>query len=227
MATVLRTPHVAGPAEEAGLRERKKRHTRDALIDAAFDLFARKGFEATTVDEIAAACMVSSRTFFRYFASKDDVALGPVDDQFTRAFELFEARPAGEPVLTALRAAMVGTLRTCEAGGSDLSPERFALLVRVLQSSPGLAARNVEQCTARMAELAQKVAARMGVDAGTDPRPALVAAVVMCAVQTACGAWREQEPDTPSSVLVERAFTLLEGGINYPAAPRPATPRAR
>jgi AcrR family transcriptional regulator len=207
-------------ALQPGLRERKKQQTRDALTDAAFELFGDKGFEATTVDEIADAVTVSPRTFFRYFAAKDDVALGVVDDQYTVAFAAFDARPAGEPVVTALREAMVGTLRACEAGESTMSPERFACLMQMLSTSPSLAARNVEQLTARMAELAQKVAARMGVDARSDPRPKLVAAVAMCAVQAATGAWRDDEPDTPPWVLAERAFTLLEAGINYPASER-------
>jgi AcrR family transcriptional regulator len=218
MATTVRAPTVAGRADHPSLRERKKQHTRDALIEAAFDLFARKGYEATTVDEIADAVMVSSRTFFRYFASKDDVPIGVIDDQYTAMFAAFDARPAAEPVLTALGNAMVQVLRACEAGQSELSSERFVCLVEMLSSSPSLAARSVEQCTARMDELAGKVAARMGVDPRTDPRPTLVAAVAMSAVQTATGAWRDDEPDTPPSVLIERAFTLLEAGINYPAA---------
>jgi AcrR family transcriptional regulator len=200
----------------AGLRERKKQHTRDALLTAAFDLFARKGFEATTVDEIAEAVVVSSRTFFRYFASKDDVLLKAIDDQFTAMFAEFDARPAGEPVLTALRHAAVTVLRACEAGESAMSPERYASLTQLLSESPALAGRQLEQCTARMGELAGKIAARMRVGP-TDPRPTLVAAVAMAAVQAATGAWRGDEPDTPGSVLVERAFTLLEAGINYPA----------
>jgi AcrR family transcriptional regulator len=206
------------PTAAPGLRERKKQHTREALMSAAFDLFGRKGFESTTVEEIADAVVVSGRTFFRYFASKDDVALQIIDDQYTAAFEALDARPADEPILTALRHAMVAVLTACENGESVVPAERFSCLVQLLSGSPSLAARNLEQCTARIDELARKVAARMDVDVRTDPRPKLVAAVAISAVNTATGAWREDEPDTPVSALVDRAFRLLEAGINYPAA---------
>jgi AcrR family transcriptional regulator len=215
MSVVSTTPAVDGPTRD-GLRERKKQQTRDALASAAFGLFARKGVEATTVDEIADEVMVSPRTFFRYFASKEDVALEAIDQQYSAVFAAFEARPAGEPVLTALRNAAVAVLRACEAGESSLPPERLVCVAKLLSTSPSLAGRSLELCSSRVDELAGKVAARMGV-ARTDPRPTLVAAVAMSAVQTAAGAWRDQEPDTPPSVLVDRAFALLESGINYPA----------
>jgi AcrR family transcriptional regulator len=218
MAPVSTAPGTAEP----GLRERKKRRTRDALRAAAFDLFTRKGFEATTVDEIADAVEVSSRTFFRYFAGKDEVVLATIDEQYTDVFAAFELRPADEPVLTALRRAAAEVLRGYESA-SPADAERFANVTRLLSISPALAGRSLELCTGRIDEMIQLIARRMGVRPADDPRPALVAAVAMPAIQTATGAWRENEPDASTSMLVDRAFGLLEAGINYPAAGGRAT----
>ncbi|MFD0852406.1 TetR family transcriptional regulator, partial [Actinomadura adrarensis] len=93
------------PGELAGRRERKKRRTREALVDAAFRLFAEKGFDATTVEEIADEVDVSSRTFFRYFASKEDVALTFQEEQYRMMLAWLAGRPAEEPIMTALRRA--------------------------------------------------------------------------------------------------------------------------
>src|SRR4051795_7771294 len=88
---------------QPGLRERKKQKTRLALIDAALDLFLEQGYEATTVDQIAAAVDVSQRTFFRYFLTKEDVALEParqVEDVF---LDVLRQQPAGRTPMQALR----------------------------------------------------------------------------------------------------------------------------
>lgn len=201
-----------------GLRERKKQRTRDALVDAAFDLFQRKGFEATTIDEIAEQVELSPRTFFRYFASKEDVALTLQEQQFAAVYAAFAARPAHEPVLTALRYAIVEMIRACEDGAAGIDPARFSCAQQLIMESPSVQARSLELVATRLNEIAQRVANRMGVDPATDHRPTLVAAVAATAVQTAIAAWREAEPDTPASVLADRALALLEEGINYPSA---------
>jgi AcrR family transcriptional regulator len=204
--------------EPTGLRERKKRRTRDALVDAAFDLFRRKGFDATTIDEIADLVEVSPRTFFRYFESKEDVALTLLDQQFSAVYVRFAERPSHEPVLTALRHAVVEMMTACEGGTGGFDAERFSCAQQVIKDSPAVHARNLEMCTSRLDELARYVAERMGVDPAADPRPTLVAAVVTTAVQTAIVAWRAAEPETPASLLADRALALLEQGINYPSA---------
>jgi AcrR family transcriptional regulator len=209
---------TATSIEPMGLRERKKQRTRDALVDAAFDLFRRKGFEATTIDEIAEAVELSPRTFFRYFESKEDVALTLLNQQFAAVYAAFAARPAHEPVLTALRHATVEVMRSCELGTGGFDADRFTCSQQLLNDSPAVHARSLEVCATRIAELAGQVANRMGVDPATDPRPTLVAAIVTTAVQTAVVAWREAEPETPVSLLADRALSLLEEGINYPSA---------
>lgn len=202
---------------DTGLRERKKQRTRCALIDAAFALFQRKGFDGTTVDEIADAVDISPRTFFRYFTSKEEVALTQLDEQLGVLIDLVAQRPAGEPVLTALHRAMVEVIRECETGTNGFDAVRFQSLQSLVAGSPSLAAHSVEQGAARLTELARVIGARMGVDPVADPRPSLVASIGICAVQTAVNAWRVTDPDSASSDLVDRAFRLIAGGLDYPS----------
>src|SRR5258708_9982878 len=122
---------MCGMTAEAaiGRRERKKQATRESLIEAAFGLFTDKGFEATRVEEIADAVDVSSRTFFRYFASKEDVALTFREEQQAAVLEALAARPASEPVVTALRRAVVGIAHACEEGSLGFDPSRFRCII--------------------------------------------------------------------------------------------------
>jgi AcrR family transcriptional regulator len=202
----------------SGLRERKKLRTREALVDAAFDLFSRKGFEATTIDEIAEAVELSPRTFFRYFDSKEDVALTLLDQQFTAMYAAFATRPADEPVITALRHAVVDMMGACERGTDGFDAGRFACSERLMRSSPAVHARSLELSSGRLSELAGHVARRMGVDPVADPRPILIAAIVATGMQAAILAWREADPGRPMAELADRALGLLEAGLNYPSA---------
>jgi AcrR family transcriptional regulator len=202
--------------DQPGLRERKKQRTREALIDAAHALFCAHGFDATTIDQIAEAVEVSSRTFFRYFASKEDVALALADEQITAVLEAFAAQPADRPVLTALRTAAVEVIRTYETDA------RFHSLQTMISGNPSLTAARVERATARFDEVTRLIADRMGVDPAADPRPCLVASVALCAVQTAVVAWRAAGHPAPESELTGQAFDLLATGLDYPAGPAAA-----
>ena len=87
------------------LRERKKARTRRALVEAALRLFAERGFEATTVAEIAEAADVSPRTFFTYFPAKEDVLFADAQDRIDRLQDALAKRAPDESLLDALRRA--------------------------------------------------------------------------------------------------------------------------
>jgi AcrR family transcriptional regulator len=86
---------------DLGRRQRKKQRTRDALIEAAMELFAAKGYDRTAVHEITDAVDVSERTFFRYFASKEDLVLSFARDGMTAFAQALAGRPPQEEPLTA------------------------------------------------------------------------------------------------------------------------------
>jgi AcrR family transcriptional regulator len=167
-----------------GLRERKKQRTRATLIDAAVELCDRQGFERTTVDQIAAIADVSPRTFSRYFATKDAIALALIDE----ALELTAAELARQPHdishFEALRRSYVVMYNnTKSAPPGALSEDRMMCTVRIIMSSAALRQTAVEF---RPHPVTIELAKRMGVDQ-YDRRLRLVAAVWASIIMTALG----------------------------------------
>ncbi|MEU6710778.1 helix-turn-helix domain-containing protein [Nonomuraea sp. NPDC046802] len=123
-----------------GLRERKKQRTRRALVEAALKLFDEKGFEATTLAEIAAGADVSTRTFFSYFAGKEDVVFGDTKGWLDTAVAEWAARaPAESPADLLL--SMIDEGRDHATVHTDLTIEEATLLTRLIMSEPALQAR--------------------------------------------------------------------------------------
>ncbi|GAA0602560.1 TetR family transcriptional regulator [Actinomadura livida] len=209
---------ASGPGPRPpGRRERKKQRTREALVDAAFDLFSAKGFDATTVEEIADAVDVSSRTFFRYFASKEDVALTFQEEQTRAIMAALAERPADEPIMTALRRAVVVIARACEAGELGFDPGRFQCMLSMMNDSPALMAGSLEHAQKKQTILIDFVAERLGVDPATDLRPHVIAGAATGAFQAAAETIRRHGDAFGSmSQTVDQAFALLEESLNYP-----------
>jgi AcrR family transcriptional regulator len=168
-----------------GRRERKKQRTREALIDAAFTLFAAKGYDATTVEEIADAVDVSARTFFRDFASKEHVALTVQEEQRTALLAALAARPAQEPPLTALRNAVVAVTRRHECGVPGPDRDRFRLLLKLLGDGGGLLAGSLEHAQRGLRDIAEIIARRTGTDAASDLKPYVLASTMVAVFQAA------------------------------------------
>jgi AcrR family transcriptional regulator len=133
-------PDPTDAAARPGLRERKKEQTRQALEAAALALFVEKGFDGTTVDEIAEACDVSQRTFFRYYSAKEDVLFADGDERLGALLDTLAARPVDEAPLRAVQAAF---LATTELYAQDR--ERLLLRSRIFDSSSSLRSHKYER----------------------------------------------------------------------------------
>ena len=166
-------PDLRGEAS-LGLRERKKLRTRATLIDAAVDLCDRQGFDRTTVDQIAAIADVSPRTFSRYFATKDAIALALIDEVLDRtAVELARqaARAQSFRGVAEGLLAMANSAKSAPAG--ELSADRVMCIVRIMLSSPALRQAALEY---RANSVDAELAKRMGAEVD-DRGPRLVSAV--------------------------------------------------
>jgi AcrR family transcriptional regulator len=180
-------------------RERKWVRTHAALQQHALRLFAERGFDATTVEQIAAAAGVSHMTFFRHFPTKEDVV---VEDQYDPMIEtLIRAQPANLPAMTRIRAAM--RIGLAEVYASD----RVQLLerVRLIAKTPALRARLWDNQAATQQLLAR------GLD-GDEPSLATraVAAGCLAAMTTAILTWAEQDGAGQLPELVDQALAALQ-----------------
>ncbi|MEW6582829.1 MAG: TetR family transcriptional regulator, partial [Actinomycetota bacterium] len=195
------------PRPRPGLRERVKARTREELIDAAFSLFAERGFDAVTVDDIAARADVSPRTFFRYFPVKEDVVLARMEDHTARLVEGLAARPASEPPLVALREALRAPLEELQA-----TPQLCGVL-KMVKSHPGVQAHDLARRTRTEVALAEALAERMGMDARSDPRPLLIATTFMAGVGATVSAWLDDGSPGDLDARVDAFTDLMRGGF--------------
>jgi len=161
---------------DPGRRQRKKQRTRDALIETAMKLFAAKGYDHTAVHEITDAVDVSERTFFRYFAGKEDLVLSLIRDGSAAFAEALASRPPQEEPLTAARQAFQISLRELPGGAEGL-PSYLAVM-RLIDSTPALLAAYLRYVHDHDEEIIEVLARREGVDPATDRRPRVLAAMI-------------------------------------------------
>jgi len=197
---------------EIGRRERKKIELRQALIDAAYELFEKKGFDETRIEDITDKVDVSSRTFFRYFGSKEDVVLDYHAVELDEIVVALIARPPEEPLLTALRHATVEVTRGCEGGFYGVDGDRFKTLRNLIRTHPLICARCLEQSQHKKNALIAAVAHRMNIDPGTDIGPIVYAGVLEFVSSSAYEIWSEQS-ELPYSEILDQVFALVERGL--------------
>ena len=208
---------------EPGLRERKKRQTRQLLTDTATELFLERGFDAVRVAEIAAVCGVSEKTVFNYFPTKEALILDHPDTAMA-ALRTALADPERAPVdaVVAILAGELTALLTWLDGQDDpvAATARFQRFRTLIDNTPALRAHQRDQQEQLVTVAATALAARSG--AGPDdpePRIAATALVGLWPVQFA--SLRRHLDGVRTSAQVRRAVTadvrraarLLERGL--------------
>jgi AcrR family transcriptional regulator len=191
-------------APEPSLQERKQELVRTEIFNAAWRLFGARGYEETTVAAIAAAAGVSRRTFFRYFASKEDVLVETTDEFAEAMLAAMEARPLDEPPLVAIERALVPVLEP-----RIRNTERLHTIIRLLRESRTLRRAMLERHALLEERLAVHLAARLGVDTVTDSTPTLLAFVARAMIDTAFNVAYDQGR-TDVGPLVAELFARLD-----------------
>ncbi|MYQ80330.1 MULTISPECIES: TetR family transcriptional regulator [unclassified Streptomyces] len=191
-----------------GLRERKKRATRDALAGAALRMAAERGFEHVTVEAVTEAVGVSVRTFFNYFPCLEDAITRPAQENAERTRRAVLNAPEHLTALDALSEAIAQELASIEE-----DHERWELQLEVLKKSPALlpnflAARGADE-TAMVAVVAE----RLGQDPETDLYPRLLAHVAVAAVRAAVEVWVATGRTRTFQSLYREAFASLAAGL--------------
>jgi len=170
-------------------------------------LFIERGFDETTVDDIAAAAGIGRRTFFRYFSSKSDVPWGDFDVTLERMRRFLAEVPADVSLVEALRMAIVDANRL-DPETASLQRERMTLLLTV----PHLIAHSTLRYAAWRQVVAEYVARRRGV-AEDSLEPQAIAWAFLGACQSAYEHWlRDEQSDL--SALLNDAIHLLGGAFD-------------
>ena len=166
----------------AGLRERKKARTRQAISDIATGMFMERGFEAVTVAEIAEAADVSVKTVFNYFGSKEELFLDREAEIFAAITGAIADRPEGRSITEALASQLADNRIPAGGGWGGLhDPDGYALFRRFLstwEESPSLQARYRLSNERLAGALRAALAADVGLDGGDD-RVRVMAAMIV------------------------------------------------
>jgi AcrR family transcriptional regulator len=186
---------------EPGLRERNKQRRQDAVIRAAYRLFAERGYDATTVADIAEAAEVAPRTVAMYFPSKQDIALsrfGEAADELTRALR---ERDPTESVTEVVARWLRSDDRPADREIKQLSKRLFA-------ANPQLSALRAARMTAAVSEGAAAIAAQRGLAPDSlGPRIAAVAAAAILIELT------DIPPGPEQNAAIAKAMRFLDAGI--------------
>jgi AcrR family transcriptional regulator len=211
------------------LRERKKLATRRSLRRTAFELAAERGFSNVTVDDIAEAAGVSTRTFFNYFPSKEAALFGSEPEQLDALRERIAHAVPGESALDALHAAVACDAQEVAAELAELGgdPASWWRRAKEAHADPHLRAARAAQMALVERAITDGLAQRLGTDPERDPYPALLAATAAGVFRTSIAFWAASGGKTPLNQLIDLAFQALTDGMPEDCALRNITRKER
>ena len=198
-----------GQEQQPGLRERKKARTRASLREHALRLFREQGYQATTVEQIAAAAEVSPSTFFRYFPTKEDVVLQ--DDMDVRLLEALEQQPPGLAPIAAMRAA----IRQVSASYSADDIKRLTETTKLQMTVPEIRARALDEFARGITAFGEALAKRTGKPAD-DIAVRAAAGAVIGVTMSVTMPWDGSADRTNVMQMfaeIDEALGLLEAGL--------------
>jgi AcrR family transcriptional regulator len=200
--------------DQPGLRERKKQRTRETIARAAQQLFAERGYHATTLPDIAEAADVSTRTIFSYFPSKEDILFSDFPVMKEALAHALAERPEGEEALVTVREFILSSFKMEKSELEDQVSE-------CVKSDETLRSH----LRARIAQLEELIAAAIAKDIGAaenDVRPHLVAASLTAAfIALSEREGSHTKPKTAADVaaVIDPVITFLRGGLAALKAP--------
>ena len=193
---------------ELGLRARKKQQTRDALAQAAQHLFLERGFERTTIDDIAAAADVSRRTYFRYFPTKESVVFSRLDERLALFRRSLEVRAADETPFSVLRRALLGMAELYVANREELLIQH-----RIISASTMLTAYELEVDRQWEALIVEALAERSDTSPDARHRAVILAGAAIGVVRALLRDWFAGGARDDLKAMGASALDLLERGF--------------
>lgn len=188
-----------------GLRELKRAAVKDTVTEAAMRLFLVQGFDNTSVEQIAAAVGISSRSFFRYFGTKEDVVLGHLAQVGLRLQSALRSRPLDEDPWTALRRAFDVLLTVTEA-----EPDVARTTSRMLLETPSLRARHLEKQLHWQELLVPDIERRIAMPRRQpDARANAIVAAALSCLDAANTAWTLSDQSIPLSSVLDDAIRAI------------------
>ena len=193
------------PQEPTGLRERKRRETTQRIVDAALRLFIANGYDATTLDAIAAEAGISRRTFFYYFKSKDEILLSLMEGSDAVIAAAVRAEPSSKRPLAVARDALI-------AIGARYPADEMIVIDRLMRSNAAVQARKqanyVRQELGLFAALQEKWPAPERAEALR-----LVAMMAVGAIRLSLETLYREEGKRPLPQIVAESFATLDAEI--------------